>query len=97
MKLLDRVRAYLTARQRRFDVEVLWPTCVDQAANLDEARLIFALHASGDSAWLSLPPEELTRQIEELRDPRDGTWGPMTGPEYISMIKRQGFDKIPPR
>jgi hypothetical protein len=55
------------ARQRALDVLLLWPSCRDQARDLDHAHRAFKLHASTDEAWLALGTTEMDRQIMALR------------------------------
>lgn len=55
------------ARQRSIDLQVLWPSCVKLAPDLDHAKAAFAVHAFNDSAWLCLGEEEIKRQIDGLR------------------------------
>ena len=40
------------ARQRAIDLKILWPSCRDQAPDLDTARTAFRWHAMHDKAWL---------------------------------------------
>jgi hypothetical protein len=54
------------ARQRAIDIEFLWPSCRDQARDLDHARAAFASHAFNDRAWLALGENEIVRQIDGL-------------------------------
>jgi hypothetical protein len=60
--LIDRWRS----RQRRIDIDILWPSCRDQAHDLEQARMAFAMHAFHDKAWLCLGENEIMRQIGEL-------------------------------
>lgn len=54
------------ARLRRLDIEILWPTLKDQAADLDHARLAFIVHAMGDPAWTFLPYDDMIQIIYHL-------------------------------
>ena len=56
-------------RQRDIDTRILWPVCCEAAANSDEARMAFAIHARMDPAWSDLTPEEFDRQITALPYP----------------------------
>lgn len=38
--------------QRRVDMRVLWPTCKELAADMDEAKAAFAAHAFTDPCWI---------------------------------------------
>ncbi len=60
--LIDRWRS----RQRRIDLEILWPACKANARDLDHAKAAFAYHAFHDRAWLYLGDAEIARQIERL-------------------------------
>jgi hypothetical protein len=53
------------ARQRRIDLDVLWPICRREANNLDHAKAAFAVHAYHDPAWLELG-EDLFPFIDRL-------------------------------
>lgn len=55
------------ARCRKLDMEILWPTCVEQANDLDHAKMAFAVHAYNDPAWMFLGPDAIYRFIDELR------------------------------
>jgi hypothetical protein len=59
-------RSWWRARQRRIDVQILWPSCKTQAPDIDHAKAIFAVHAFHDVAWLELGGEEIIRRIEGL-------------------------------
>jgi hypothetical protein len=54
------------ARQRRLDVEHLWPQCVAGANTVDHAMLAFTVHCFNDPAWLALGEEEIRHQITVL-------------------------------
>jgi hypothetical protein len=54
------------ARQRRIDLEILWPACKNEAPNLDLAREAFIRHALNDPAWLPLKSDEIIRLVFEL-------------------------------
>jgi hypothetical protein len=60
------LRAWWYARLRRIDIEILWPTCVREAGDLDHAKAAFAVHAFHDRAWLWLGEDEIIRRIEAL-------------------------------
>jgi hypothetical protein len=57
--------AWWHARQRRIDLDVLWPICRREANNLDHAKAAFAVHAYHDPAWLELG-EDLFPFIDRL-------------------------------
>lgn len=55
------------ARCRKTDLEVLWPTCVEQARDLDHAKAAFAVHAFNDPAWMFLGRDAVRRFIDDLQ------------------------------
>ena len=61
------LRAWWRARQRKIDLEILWPTCVEQADDLDHARAAFAVHAFNDAAWSDFSEDDLIAFIGELK------------------------------
>ena len=85
MGLLGWVNACWYWRQRRVDLKILWPACVEQAPNIEEARAVFALHAYDDPAWLALPPEELTRRLHALKDPAIGKFVVIPGVDLMKQ------------
>lgn len=48
------LRNILHRRQRKADLEILWPAIKDASPDLDTARAAFFLHAAEDPAWLAL-------------------------------------------
>lgn len=52
---------------RRIDLLFLWPSCRDNADDLDHARAAFALHAFHDHAWQWLGVDEIIRRIDRLQ------------------------------
>ena len=59
------------ARQRKIDLEILWPICCKGANDLDHAKAAFATHAFNDPAWQALGERELYRFIGRL-EPTNG-------------------------
>ena len=53
--------------QRRIDLQILWPSCRDQAPDLDHAKAAFMWHAMHDHAWLVLGEAEIIRRIGALK------------------------------
>jgi hypothetical protein len=53
-------------RLRAIDIQLLWPSCRDQARDLDRAKAAFAAHAFQDTAWLELGEAEIYRIIDAL-------------------------------
>jgi hypothetical protein len=49
--------AWWHVRQRRIDLDILWPICRREAKDLDHAKAAFAVHAYHDPAWLELGDE----------------------------------------
>lgn len=64
--MLKRIRAWWRARQRRIDIEILWPSCLLASGNLWDARAVFALHTRMDPAWSDLREDEVCQIIEKL-------------------------------
>lgn len=60
------IKAWWHARQRRIDIEILWPCCVAGAPTLDRAKAAFAVHCFSDPAWLELGEKELFSFIDRL-------------------------------
>ena len=55
------------ARQRKIDIEILWPVCKREASDLDHARAAFAMHVFHDEAWVAdFGEDEIIRRIEAL-------------------------------
>ena len=57
---------HYNARRRAIDIDILWPTCVAFAQDLDHAKAAFAVHAFHDDAWLELGGHEIARSIDAL-------------------------------
>lgn len=51
MKLWTWIAKAWRKRLRKSDMEMLWPSCVAQAKDLDHAKMAFAVHAFNDEAW----------------------------------------------
>lgn len=60
------LRTWWRRRQRRTDLEILWPQCLAGARDLDHAKAAFAMHVFNDPAWLELGEERLIRFLDEL-------------------------------
>lgn len=54
-------------RQRRIDLQVLWPTLKEFCDNLPQARAAFFLHMQMDSAYADLSTDEKREYVEELK------------------------------
>ena len=66
MGLWRLILAWWHARQRRIDMDILWPICRREANNLDHAKAAFAVHAYNDPAWMELGEEKLFAFIDGL-------------------------------
>ena len=66
MSVLGWLRSRWYARLRKIDLDILWPSCRDQASSLDQARAAFAFHALHDPAWRHLGEPEALRIIDGL-------------------------------
>jgi hypothetical protein len=64
--VIRRVLAWWRAYQRSIDLEILWPICKREAADLDHAKAAFAVHAFHDPAWLCLGAVAIIEAIEGL-------------------------------
>jgi hypothetical protein len=60
------ILAWWHARQRRIDMDILWPICRREANDLDHAKAAFAVHAFNDPAWLELGEDKLFKTIDRL-------------------------------
>ena len=65
--MLKKLLKWWYARQRKVDLDILWPICRSKAKDLAQAKTAFALHAFYDNAWLSLGEDEVYRIIDELQ------------------------------
>jgi hypothetical protein len=71
MIVIDQIVAWWYRRQRRIDMEVLWPACVAAAVDLEHAKAAFAVHAFHDPAWLALGRLNLRGLIDTLEAPEE--------------------------
>lgn len=55
------------ARLRKIDMQILWPSCVSQAHDLDHAKMAFAVHAFSDPAWMFLGHDAVRGFIDKLQ------------------------------
>lgn len=55
------------ARQRAIDLEILWPSCRDQAPDLATAQVAFTMHAFNDPAWQELGSDEIILRVGQLK------------------------------
>jgi hypothetical protein len=60
------LRTWWRARQRKLDLEVLWPQLRDNAGTPIHAKVAFAAHVLTEPAWLELGEEEIARVIDGL-------------------------------
>ena len=60
------IRNWWYKRLRKLDMKILWPTCLEHAQNLDDAKAAFACHAFHDEAWTVLGRDEVYRIIDGL-------------------------------
>lgn len=65
--LFRRFQFWYAARQRRIDIQILWPACKQQTSHLIHARDAFREHAFNDDAWMCLGMGEVDRLIDELQ------------------------------
>ena len=56
---------------RRSDMRIVWPICVETSDSLDEARKAFLLHISNDLSWTNhYSHDELVSSVDDLNLPR---------------------------
>lgn len=60
------ILAWWRRRQRKLDVEILWPELKAQASDLAAARTAFVFHAINDSAWVEYDADDLRIFVSEL-------------------------------
>jgi hypothetical protein len=60
------IRNWWYAKQRAIDMDILWPTCLKQAPDLNHAKAAFAYHCFTDPAWLVLSDKEIVEFIDSL-------------------------------
>jgi hypothetical protein len=60
------IRSLWRARQRRIDIDILWPCCRDGANDLAHARAAFAMHCFNDPAWIELGYDAIVDFIDGL-------------------------------
>ncbi len=65
--MIRRLIKWWRARQRQIDLDILWPACRDQAADLAAARNAFLLHVSQDSAWQDLRWQDACEIVSKLQ------------------------------
>ena len=54
------------ARCRKLDMEILWPSCIRLAPDLNNAKMAFAVHAFNDPAWQFIGPDATHDFIDKL-------------------------------
>ena len=59
-------------RLRRIDLELFWPSCVENAADLDQAKAAFAVHAFNDNAYSDMSHDQIVAYIDQLQAPTPG-------------------------
>jgi hypothetical protein len=60
------IRSWWRHRQRRIDLQILWPSLRAQTSDLEHARRAFAAHALHEPAWLELGEETIDRITGKL-------------------------------
>jgi len=56
---------------RRSDMRIVWPVCVETTGSLEEARKEFFLHISSDLSWTNhYTHDELVSFVDDLTAPR---------------------------
>ncbi len=66
--LLWRWRDYWWSRQRKIDLDILWPTIKEQThGDMAMAHEIFFMHAFNDPAWVVTYGEDLWTEVTKLK------------------------------
>lgn len=61
------LRRWFHNRQRRTDLQILWPALKAASSSIEQARVAFFMHCADDPAWQALySPEELAAYIDTL-------------------------------
>lgn len=64
--MLDWIFNWWRRRQRKVDMEILWPSIRSQSQNLSRAKLAFRMHINMDPAWQDLSDDEIENVMEKL-------------------------------
>ena len=67
LKIFERIVDWWRAHQRKVDLTVLWPTCCTMAGNIEDARVVFYMHAHLDPAWRCLGNDRIVETILKLQ------------------------------
>jgi hypothetical protein len=57
--MIEWLLSFWYRRCRKLDMQILWPSCVRLAPDLDRAKAAFAVHALNDKAWLVLGEDQV--------------------------------------
>ena len=60
-------------RQRKYDIQFLWPECCAHAENEFGARVAFAYHCVSDKSWVVLGHEGVHKIMKDLPYTGKGT------------------------
>lgn len=58
--------ALISAHKRRVDLDILWPSCKQNASSVFAARLAFRAHCLQDPAWMAIPAREVDEIVRQL-------------------------------
>ena len=65
--MFDWLMKWWRARQRRIDMQILWPACKQVTDDLDCAKAAFFFHVARDAAWTKeYTTDELVHFVDEL-------------------------------
>ena len=70
MGLVALIRAWWHWRQRRIDMDMLWPACCAIAPDLDSAKAAFASCVIREPAWAALEARDVFLFIDRLESYR---------------------------
>ena len=65
--MIQAIISWWRHRQRRIDVKILWPICKAQTTSIGDARKVFYVHCMMDTAWRSLPLDDIINEINALK------------------------------
>ena len=66
MVLFRALGLWWRARQRKIDIETIWPELVDQARDEWHAKQGMAMHIAMDPAWADLNQDEKIKFLRQL-------------------------------
>lgn len=65
MTMFRRLLGWWRARQRRIDLQILWPECQKAAPDLFHAQGAFLLHTAMDPAWSGFGDDDVLNVLDD--------------------------------